>query len=187
MFTASRLWQLVVGAIVLGGAAYGAYVLIIQDDDEALSEDQQVVPVQLGDLINRVSTNGSLLYPIREVLTFGSPGTIAEVLVDEGDAVEEGAPLVILDAAAIAALEEAVAQARGGLADAVNALAAASAGYTPLDLAQAEAGVASASRTLEDAREAAATASDGPSAEDIARARLDAGAAATAKPRPQRV
>ena len=105
MFTAIKLWQLVaIGAVVLGGGAYGVYALVIQDDDDALSEDQQVIPVQLGDLINRVSTNGSLLYPNREVLSFGSQGTIAEVLVGEGEEVEEGQPLVILDAATVGAL-----------------------------------------------------------------------------------
>ena len=142
MFTGIKLWQLIViGAVVLGGAAYGVYAFFIEDDDETLSEDQQVVPVQLGDLINRVTTNGSLLYPNREVLTFGSSGTVAEVLVGEGEEVVEGQPLVALDAAAVGALEEAVAQARVSLADAEIALAAASAGYTPLELAQTEADV----------------------------------------------
>ena len=180
MFKAIRVWQLiVVGAIVLGGAAYGVYALVISDGGDALSEGQQVIPVQLGDLINRVSTNGSLLYPTREVLTFGSQGTIAEVLVNEGDAVEEGQPLVTLDAATVVALEQAVAQARIALADAEDAFAAAPDGYTPLQLAQAEAEVTDAKLALLDAEDAAATAIAGPTAEDIARARADAAAAVT--------
>ncbi|MCH8847461.1 MAG: efflux RND transporter periplasmic adaptor subunit [Chloroflexi bacterium] len=181
MLKAIKVWQLiVVGAIVLGGAAYGVYSLVIADGDDALSADQQVIPVQLGDLINRVSTNGSLFYPTREVLTFGSQGTVAEVLVKEGDAVEEGQALVTLDAAAVGALEEAVGEARIALSDAENALAAASAGYTPLELAKAQASLAAAKLALVDAQDAAATAIAGPTAGDISQARLDAAAAATA-------
>ena len=91
MLKAIKVWQLiVVGAVVLGGAAYGVYSLVIADGDDALSADQQVIPVQLGDLINRVSTNGRLFYPTREVPTFASQGTVAEVLVSEGDAGAEG-------------------------------------------------------------------------------------------------
>ncbi len=181
MFKAIKLWQLVVvGAVVLGGAAYGVYALVISDGDEALSADRQVIPGQLGDLVNRVSTNGSLLYPNREVLTFGSQGTVGEVLVDEGDLVVEDQPLVTLDAAAVGTLEEAVGEARIALADAENALAAATAGYTPLELAKAEASLAAAKLALGDAQDAAATAIAGPTADDISRARLDADAAATA-------
>ncbi len=181
MFKAIKVWQLiVVGAVVLGGAAYGVYAFVISDGDEALSADRQVIPVQLGDLVNRVSTNGSLLYPNREVLTFGSQGTVGEVLVDEGDLVVEDQPLVTLDAAAVGALEEAVGEARIALADAENALAAAAAGYTPLELAKAEASLAAAKLALGDAQDAAATAIAGPTADDISRARLDADAAATA-------
>ena len=180
MFTAIKLWQLVaIGAVVLGGGAYGVYALVIQDDDDALSEDQQVIPVQLGDLINRVSTNGSLLYPNREVLSFGSQGTIAEVLVGEGEEVEEGQPLVILDAATVGALALAVDEARIALADAQDALASAAVGYTSLDLAQSEASVAAAELALRGAEDAAATAIAGPTADDIARAQADLDAAVT--------
>ncbi|MCH7481652.1 MAG: HlyD family efflux transporter periplasmic adaptor subunit [Chloroflexi bacterium] len=181
MLKTIKLWQLVaIGAIVLGGAGYGVYASVIQDDGDALSEDQQVIPVQLGDLINLVSTNGSLFYPNRVVLSFGSQGTIAEVLVGEGEAVEEGQALVTLDAATVGALGLAVDEARIALAAAEGALAAASAGYTALERAMAEASVAAATIALRDAEDAAATASGGPTAEDIARARLDADAAATA-------
>ncbi len=180
MFTAVKLWQLVaIGAIVLGGGAYGVYAFVIQDGGDALSEDQQVIPVQLGDLINRVSTNGSLLFPNREVLSFGSQGTIAEVLVGEGETVDEGQPLVVLDAATVGALALAVDEARVALAKAQGALASAAVGYTPLKLAQAEASVAAVKLALQEAGDAAATAIDGPSADDIARARADADAAVT--------
>ena len=180
MFTAVKLWQLIaIGAVVFGGGAYGVYAFVIQDGGDALGEDRQVIPVQLGDLINRVSTNGSLLYPNREVLSFGSQGTIAEVLVGEGEAVEEGQPLVILDAATVSALALAVDEARIALADAQGALASAAAGYTPLELAQAEASVAAAKLALREAEDTAATAIDGPTADDIARARVDGDAAVT--------
>ena len=180
MLKAIKSWQAVLAAVVvLGGVGYGAYVLFFRADEEVLADDQQVIPVQLGDLINLVSTNGSLFYPNRETLAFGSQGTVAEVLVEEGETVEEGQPLATLDAATVAGLERAVAQARLDLRNAEGALAAAGAGYTALQLAQAEASVATATLALQSAEDTLADLADGPTTEEIAGAQADADSALT--------
>ena len=67
--------------------------------------------MQLGDLVNQVSTNGSIVFPNREILTFGTQGAVGGVLVEEGQQVEEGQILADLDRSTVASLEKAVAQA----------------------------------------------------------------------------
>ena len=55
-------------------------------------------------------------------MTFGTQGTVGEVLVEEGQVVKEGQPLAMLDAATVASLEKAVAQARVNLRNAQEEL-----------------------------------------------------------------
>ena len=76
-----------------------------------LAENQQVIPAQLGNLVNQVSTSGNLVFPERETLTFGSEGTVIKILVNEGQQVTKGQVLARLDRSAVISLEEAVAQA----------------------------------------------------------------------------
>ena len=131
-----KLWQIGVlfGALLgAAGATYGFYTLVSDSGQEGLAEGQQLIPVQVGDLVNQISTNGSLIFPNKETLNFGTQGTVGVVLV------EEGQPLAGLDEAAVASLEKAVAQARVNLRNAEDALAEARDPHTPLDLAQAEA------------------------------------------------
>ena len=59
------------------------YLLVTDAGQSGLTEDQQVYTVQRGSLINEVSTNGNVLFANREALTFGTQGTLAELLVDE--------------------------------------------------------------------------------------------------------
>ncbi|MEE9248927.1 MAG: efflux RND transporter periplasmic adaptor subunit [Dehalococcoidia bacterium] len=156
-FKSLALWQLGVLAVVLVGAAggtYGVYVLVSDSGQADLGEDQQLITVQFGDLVNQVSTNGSLIFPERETLIFGSQGTVIEVLIVEGEQVEEGQLLARLDEASVASLEKAVAQARVNLQNAEDALAKAKDPHTPLDLAQAEAKAANARLSLKNAQEA---------------------------------
>ena len=44
--------------------------------DVGLSEDEQLYTVQYDDLINQVSTNGSVVFPNKEQLSFDYPGTV---------------------------------------------------------------------------------------------------------------
>jgi len=171
-FKSLKLWQIgVLAAALLGtaGATYGVYTLVSGSGEAGLAEDQQLIPVQYGDLVNEVSTNGSLIFPNRETLAFGTQGTVGEVLVEEGQLVKEGQPLVRLDAATVSSLEKAVAQARVNLRNAEDALAEAKDPHTDLEVAQAEASVANAKLSLDSAEEALARLLQ-PTAEDIAKA-----------------
>jgi RND family efflux transporter MFP subunit len=150
-------WQigvLVVVALAAFGVTYGVYALVKGSGGAGLSSDQQLIPVQRGNLVNQVSINGSLAFPERDTLTFGAQGTVAEILVEEGQRVEKDQALARLDQSTVASLEEAVAQARVRLRDAEDALAEAKAPHTALELAQAEANVASARLSLKSAQDA---------------------------------
>ena len=152
-----KVWQIsVLAAVLLGaaGATYGVYAVVSGNDATGLTEGQQLIPVQIGHLVNQVSTNGSLIYPERELLTFGTQGTVEEVLVEEGDRVIEGQIIAKLDQATVASLEKTIAQARISLQAAEDALAKARDPHTALDTAQAEAKVANAEIALIDAKDA---------------------------------
>ena len=99
-FQSLKLWQAVVLVAVLvgaGGGTYGAHLLVSDTNEADLGEDQELFPVRLGDLVNEVSVNGSLVFPNRQTLTFGTQGTVEDILVEEGQAVREGGPLARLD------------------------------------------------------------------------------------------
>ena len=165
---AIHLWQiLLLFAILLGssGATYGVYLLASGSGGSGIGENQQVIPVQYGNLVNQVSTNGSLVFPNREALTFGTQGTVAEVQVEEGDQVENGQRLLRLDGATVASLEEAVAKAQLAVRNAEEALALANDPHTSLDMAQAEASVASARLSLMNAQQAFNEIQNGPGSE----------------------
>ena len=102
--------------LVMLGTAAGVYWLYARTTAPPaaaeLTENQQIIPVTYGDIINQVSTNGHLDFPERETVSFTVDGTLGQLLVAEGDTVARDAPLARLDAAAIVALEETIAQAR---------------------------------------------------------------------------
>ena len=109
---AIRLWQIgvLVGVLVIGtGLAYGAYSILTRSDQTGVGEDQQLVPVTRGDLVNDVSVNGALVFPNRETVSFGAQGTVGEVLVEEGQGVAEGQELAKLDAETLTSLEKSIA------------------------------------------------------------------------------
>lgn len=165
-------WQigvLVVVALAAFGVTYGVYALVKDSGGAGISSDQQLIPVQRGNLVNQVSINGSLSFPERDTLTFGAQGTVAEILVEEGQRVEKDQALARLDQSTVASLEEAVAQARVRLRDAEDALAEARSPHTALELAQAEANVASARLALKNAQDAL-DALTKPTAQQIAQA-----------------
>ena len=120
-----KLWQLAAAVVVLFGSAaatFGVYERISEPATLGLQDNVQIIPVQYGDLIKQVSTSGNLAYPIRHVLRFGSQGTVAEVLVEEGDQVSAGQPLARIDDTTAAALRLNVATARYDLNAAREAL-----------------------------------------------------------------
>ena len=171
-FRGIRGWQIAAlfAVVLVGlGAVYGGYAVLNTSESADLAEDQQLIPVTLGDLVNEVAINGSLVYPNRDTLTFGIQGTVGEVLVEEGQRVEEGQPLARLDNESITRLEKEVAQAEVGLRDAQDGLAAAQSPFSRLDLAQAEAKVANSTVSLDESEENLATLLAPPS-QDLAKA-----------------
>jgi RND family efflux transporter MFP subunit len=61
------------------------------------SSEQQVVTVQRGNLTVDITASGNLILSRTENLAFEMAGTVEEVLVEEGDSVEEGQLLARLD------------------------------------------------------------------------------------------
>ena len=108
--------------LVVAAGAFFSNQRSSNQDNVSIEEDEQIIPVRRGDLIQEISITGSLSLPNRETLTFGSSGVIAEIMVEEGDKVSEGQTLAALDQEDIAALEEKVIQAKVALRDAEEAL-----------------------------------------------------------------
>ena len=120
-----KFWQFAAVVVVLFGSAAATFRVYERVSEPAtldLEENVQIIPVQYGDLIKQVSTSGNLTYPIRHVLRFGSQGTVAEVLVEEGDQVAAGQPLARMDDTTAATLRLNVATARYDLNAAREAL-----------------------------------------------------------------
>ena len=61
------------------------------------ADERQVVEVQRGDLVVSITADGNLDMPHQVKLRFGSPGTVKEVFVQEGDRVREGTLVAKLD------------------------------------------------------------------------------------------
>ena len=136
-----------------GGGAYWIYVATTGEEEEALAEDQRLVPVTRGDLINSVSVNGKLKFPTTRNLAFDAPGKLAELTVEEGQQVTEGQRLASLDATSVASLETALAKANLDLSKAEKALLdAMKAPHTPLEIAEAELKKAEAANAILTAR-----------------------------------
>ena len=154
-FRALKPWQIgVLVTILVGaaGAAFGVYSLVSGSDEASLAGNQQLIPVQRGNLVNHVSTNGSIVFPNRETLAFDVPGTVGDVFVAEGQQVEEGQELARLDQSSGVSLESSVAMARLTLRDAEEALQQAKDPHTALEIARAEANVANARLSLQEAQ-----------------------------------
>ena len=153
LFTPIQLWQALTLIAALLGSGLGAFTLTGGFESSAaaaLSENQQLVPVRRGDLIDAVDINGSIVFPNRERVQFEISGTVGEVFVEEGERVRAGQPLAALDAATVAKLEEAAAKARVTLDEARKQLDPPSA----VEVAEAEAAVVKARADLDAAREA---------------------------------
>ncbi len=103
-------WVISLVALAASGAGgYWAYSRFFGEQVSAASG--QLFPVRRGDISDTVSTNGSVQYATRETLTFGSPGTVGEVFVTDGQSVAFGERIASLDAGTTAVLERAVKEA----------------------------------------------------------------------------
>jgi HlyD family secretion protein len=105
-----------------------------------------LAPVTRGDLTLGVSATGQVEPRLQAELAFpAAGGPVAEVLVVEGDAVEAGAPLIVLDSRQLAAARDAAA---ANLAVAEADLQALQEGATPEQIAEAQAQVEAAAGSL---------------------------------------
>ena len=68
---------------------------------KATEIEQQLVEVTRGDLVLSVSADGNLSLPRHRKLTFGIPGTVEKINVEEGDKVTKGQVLASLDATSL--------------------------------------------------------------------------------------
>ena len=105
-------------------------------DGKALLETERFIDVQRGDLINTVSTTGSLGYPEKHEIVLGTTGTVSEVFVEPGDIIQVGQRLLRFDLATVAKLEELLLEAEIKLASAEDTFE--SAAIEKLILAQEE-------------------------------------------------
>ncbi len=143
-------WKRAIGGfialIILVVGGYWAYMRFLapQPETTEATPDMNTLAVDTG--VDVVSAEASL-EPVRWAdLAALRPGRVAELLVQAGDAVAAGAPLLRLEAAdlmaALAQAEAGVAQANAGIAAAEAQLAAAQAGVlaaqTAVDVAQAQ-------------------------------------------------
>lgn len=121
-------------------AYFGAQQFLLSDDDVA--DDRRAVAVQRGTLLDDITASGSVSFPELESLRFDISGTVGEILVEEGESVGEGQPLILLDDVTISSLESAVANAEITLQDAGEDLAELLGGATSLERAIAESNLA---------------------------------------------
>jgi HlyD family secretion protein len=84
--------------LIVALCGVGAFLLINAfRPDSAPAAEHQLATVQRGDLAVEISAAGNLALSVTEDLAFEISGTVQEVLVEEGDSVEEGQLLVKLD------------------------------------------------------------------------------------------
>ena len=94
-----RILKLILITLIAGGLLVFSMGCNSESNEEAMSETQ-VVTVQRGDLTVDIISAGNLVLSHTEDLAFDlfyEEGTVEEVLVEEGDTVEEGQVLVRLD------------------------------------------------------------------------------------------
>ena len=141
----SKKWLIVAAVVVLVAALGLVYFRRISARGAATEASLETVPVRRGTLVATVNASGSIAPKAQAMLTFKTPGLVAEVNVEEGDRVEAGGVLARLETKD---LELAVAQAEVSLAQAEAQLKHIEKGPSAHDLAAAEASLASAEANL---------------------------------------
>ena len=136
------------------GTVYGVYLWVGQEDSDTLEEDQQIVTVAEGNLVNQVVISGSLLFPTRETLKFGSGGVVEEIHVEEGDYVEAGQVIAALGVETLATLRQEIDDARVKIQALEEDITDLENSYTSLDVVLAEEKIVQARVALRDAEDA---------------------------------
>ena len=144
---------LILALFASAGATYAGYESSRSGPSSGLDEGQQLIQINVGDLVRQVSTSGSLEFPNRQTLSFGTAGKVERLLVSDGQSVAAGQELAWLDAATAATLAQSAAQAQVDVNTAQKLLDELIS-PTALSLAQARQNVASAEFSLQAANEA---------------------------------
>ena len=152
-----RRW--IIGIVTLLAVAAGAFFFLRPSGPDLTRT--AVEPVQQGNFVREVSGTGVVEAARERTLSFATPGTVDEILVAEGDQVEEGTVLAQLDTSA---LERDLASSRANLQSAQAELQRVTA-QEEVDRLDTQSGVASArdaaataEQTLAEARRALSTA-----------------------------
>jgi HlyD family secretion protein len=118
-----KWWGVAVAVVVLAGLGYGGYTVwqgFSARQVAARTPVDEMAVVERGTLAVTIDATGSLAPHLEVSLSSASSGQVAEVLVEEGQRVDAGDPLIRLDDAdareAVAEAELQVAQAEGDLA-----------------------------------------------------------------------
>jgi multidrug efflux pump subunit AcrA (membrane-fusion protein) len=147
-----RILKIMLITFILGGLLAIPGLSCTSESESAVSESQ-IVTVQRGDLTIDITAAGNLALSLMEDLAFEMSGTVEEVLVEEGDSVEEGQVLAKLDTSEwdkeLTKLEIDLLQAEINLRNAELALEQAEEPYSRDDIKSAEAAVDSAEASLE--------------------------------------
>lgn len=181
VFTICLVLLVIAGSLVL-------YSQANRRAQAAVPEGIKTAPVARGSIEARISASGSLTAERTQLLAFKISGTVAEVLVREGESVKQGQVLARLDTrdlelslkqaqAALQVSEAALARARKApskeeIAAAKAAVEAARASLQDLQSGPSEAEIAAAKAAVEAARANLADLKAGPSARDIRLAEL---------------
>jgi multidrug efflux pump subunit AcrA (membrane-fusion protein) len=156
--------KLFVGAVLSAGivaaVAFGVWFYFV--DDESASESSALLeaPVTRGDLVDSVSSDGTIVFPERSPMSFGTAGTLSELLVSVGDEVLEWQEMARLDDLTTSNLATSVEEARASLEKTKDDLSEAKSAASDLELADGNLAVVSAQSTLDDATEALVTLRD---------------------------
>jgi RND family efflux transporter MFP subunit len=153
-----RVSKIVLAVVLCGVVAFLLINFLKPGSTSALQ--YQTATVQAGNLTVEISGSGNLALSSTEDVAFEMAGTVQEVLVEEGDSVEEGQVLARLDTSEreseLTGLERAQLQAKINLKNAKLALEKAEEddNADPLDIDMKELQVTLAEGNLEDAEEA---------------------------------
>lgn len=150
-------------------------ILLVACGGEVVPPAQEPTPIPPVQALDEIIADAVVVPTTRAALSMSTGGTVAEILVTEGETVEAGQLLLRLDAprldaalsqaqATLAQAEAALAQAEGAHDRAVAALDKLNAGARTEEIAAAEAAVAAAQANLQRLQ-------DGASAEDVQAAR----------------
>ncbi len=152
---------LIVAVVAL--VAVGAFFLVRSIGSGSSAAQTETVTVTRGALTQVVNATGNVAPAQRYTLSFELSGRVAEVLVEEGDTVQKGQPLVRLDTAD---LELALQSAEASLRAAQARYEQTKAGPSKEDIAAAEASLASAIASYEKLKK-------GPTADEVAIAKAN--------------